>query len=211
MLKVLFEGLGTFLLILTIGLTQDPVAAGLLLIALLYIGFSVLEVHYHPAVSFAVWTIGRRDLSDLLTRAAGQFTGSIAGGFCVSWLTSIPFIPRPSQVTGVAEFIFMEILFSALLVLLFLMMIYPPTRRKRSLFGLVIGAGFTACYLVTVPISGFGLHPGLNVGFSIIDFMDGGRNYVHLPIYLLGPFVGAIIAALIHKNLVKNRIDPHSL
>jgi len=204
MLKFLTEGIGTLMLVLTIGLTTDPIAAGLILVALLYIGFSITEVHYNPAVSFGVWAIGRNSSAEFLVRFAGQFCGAIGGAFIVSWISMLAFIPQPAVSTGVAEFVVLDIIFSTLFVLLFLLLIYPRIKRKNPLFGIIIGVAYAGSYLVVEPIIGFGLHPALNTGFSIVDYMDGGSSFSHLPIYFFSPLVAALLAAWIHKNVTKH-------
>lgn len=203
MLKLFVEAIGTLILVLAIGLTTDPIASGLLLVALLYVGFSVTEVHFNPAVSLGVWTIGKNSTEELMVRLAGQFTGAVGGAFIVLWITRISYIPKPSGSTGVAEFIMLEIMFSVLFVLLFLLMIYPSSDRKRSIFGLIIGAAFAGCLLVVEPIIGFGMHPASNAAFSLVDYLQGGNSYIHLPIYFFTPLVAALIAAVIHKRTVK--------
>lgn len=205
MLKFFLEGLGTLTLAVAVGLTVDPIAAGLVLMALLYIGISVTNVHLNPAVSLGVWSLNEESSSELLLRLAGQFSGAIGGAFIVSWISRITYIPQPSDSTGVSEFIMLELLFSLIFVLLFLVMLYPPANIKRNLLGLVAGAGYAGFLLVLDPVTGFGMHPALNSAFSLLDFIEGGNSYSHLPIYFFTPLVGALLAALIHKRLMKKR------
>ncbi len=203
MLKFSLEGLGTLTLAVAIGLTLDPIAAGLVLMALLYIGFSITTVHLNPAVSLGVWSLNKESSPDLLLRLSGQFSGAVGGAFIVSWISRITYIPKPSDSTGVGEFIMLELLFSLIFVLLFLVMLYPAAAMKKSLTALVGGAGYAGFLLVVEPVTGFGLHPALNSAFSLFDYLDGGSSYSYLPIYFFTPLVGALLAALIHKRLMK--------
>lgn len=203
MLKFLTEGFGTLLLVLAIGLSTDPLTAGLMLTILLYIGYSFSDAHLNPAVSIGVWTIGRDDSGTLAVRILGQFSGAVMGAFLTLWIARIPYVPVPASSTGVAEFILLELLFSALFVLLFLLMSFPSVRRKRlSLFGVIIGIGYAGCLLVVEPLIGFGLHPALNAAFSMVDYAAGGTSYMHLPVYIFTPLVAGILSALLHKKLV---------
>ena len=202
MLKFLTEGIGTCILVFAIGLTTDPIAAGLILVTLLYVGFSITEVHFNPAITVGSWTIGKISSTGMMIRLAGQFCGAIAGAFMVSWISIIGYIPRPAGSTGVAEFILLEILFSGLFVLLFMYLIYSSSsQRKRTLSGLIIGAAFAGCYMVMESVIGFGMHPALNSAFSLVDYLQGGNSYLHLPIYFFAPLVAALIAALIFKRV----------
>ncbi|MGM0459218.1 MAG: aquaporin [Bacteroidota bacterium] len=210
MFKIIAEGIGTLFLVLAIGLSADPVVAGLIYILLLYICYPAWDAHLNPAVSIGAWTSGRDGTGILINRLLGQFIGAGAGGWLTFYITGIPVIPGPSSSTGVVEFIFLELAFSALFVLLFLVMIYPKNEKRNGLFGLVIGAGFAGCLIVVEPISGLGLHPAFNTAFTLIDYLQGGSSYVHLPVYLFGPLVAAIVAGLVHRKTISNKKDEFS-
>ena len=202
MLKFLTEGFGTLLLVLAIGLSTDPIAAGLMLMILLYIGYSFADVHLNPAVTIGVWTLGGETTSELMVRMSGQFVGALGGAYLTLWIAMIPYVPVPASSVGVSTFILLELIFSVLFVLLFLLMIFPGQKPVRSIFGVVIGIGFAACLMVVEPLIGFGMHPALNTAFSIVDYTEGGTSYMHLPVYLFTPLVGGIFAALLHKRLI---------
>ena len=63
--KLVTEFVGTFFLVLTIGLAvigrvqTAPLAIGAVLAALVYMGGHVSGAHYNPAVTLAVWLRGR--------------------------------------------------------------------------------------------------------------------------------------------------------
>lgn len=207
MLKFLTEGFGTLLLVLAIGISTDPIAAGLMLMILLYIGYSFSDVHLNPAVSIGVWTLAEDSTSDLLARVGGQFVGAIGGAYLTLWIAIIPYVPEPASSIGVTTFILLELAFSFVFVLLFLLMIFPGQKPVSSLFGVIIGIGFTVCLMVTEPLIGFGMHPALNSAFSFVDYMKGGMSYQHLPIYMFTPMVGGILAALLHKLLIHDEAE----
>ena len=207
MVKFLTEGFGTLLLVLAIGISTDPVAAGLMLVILLYIGYSYADVHLNPAVSIGVWTLGSGTTVDLMARIIGQFTGAIGGAYLTLWIALIPYAPEPASSVSVATFIVMELVFSLLFVLLFLLMVFPALKPLKSLFGVIIGLGFTACLMVIEPLIGFGMHPALNSAFSLVDYIEGGMAYQHLPIYLFTPLVAGILAALLHMRLIPQATD----
>lgn len=204
MIKFITEGIGTLLLVLAIGLTADPVAAGLMLMILLYICYSFTDIHLNPAVSFGAWTLGYDHSVELMQRTIGQFSGAAAGAFLTNWIALIPITPEPATDVSTVMFILLVLIFSFLYTLLFLLMIYPPRNRTPSVFGLVIGAGYTACVMVIDPLIGFGIQPALNTAFSVLDYTLGGDAYLHLPVYLFTPLVAGILSALLHKKLIKN-------
>jgi|TARA_B110000263_G_C14896584_1_gene324231 aquaporin Z len=63
--KLLTETIGTFFLVLTIGLTNlwelplGPIAVGFILMAMVYMGMSTSGAHYNPAVSIVMTLHGK--------------------------------------------------------------------------------------------------------------------------------------------------------
>ena len=55
MKKYLIEFVGTFFLVLIIGLSENPVAIGVGLSVLVYMGAHISGAHYNPAVSLAMF------------------------------------------------------------------------------------------------------------------------------------------------------------
>ena len=54
MKKYIVEGIGTYFLVLIIGLTGNPIAIGIGLSILVYMGGHISGAHYNPAVSLAM-------------------------------------------------------------------------------------------------------------------------------------------------------------
>ena len=86
MKKFLVEFIGTFFLVLTIGMTViipglgslAPLAIGLALMVMVYAGGHVSGAHYNPAVSVAVWLRGRCSSADVAGYIAAQLLGAVA-------------------------------------------------------------------------------------------------------------------------------------
>lgn len=53
--RYITELIGTFFLVLTIAFTGNPIAIGLVLTALVYMGGHISGAHYNPAVSLAIY------------------------------------------------------------------------------------------------------------------------------------------------------------
>ena len=54
MKNYIIEFIGTFFLMLIIGLTGNPVAIGVMLMVMVYMGAHISGAHYNPAVSIAM-------------------------------------------------------------------------------------------------------------------------------------------------------------
>ena len=65
MKKYIIELIGTFFLVLIIGLTENPIAIGLGLAVLIY-GSSYFRAHYNPVVTLAMYINDQIDLKNLV-------------------------------------------------------------------------------------------------------------------------------------------------
>src|SRR3954471_21380263 len=52
---LIIEFIGTFFLVLTIGLSANPIAIGVVLAALVYMGGYISGAHYNPAITLGIW------------------------------------------------------------------------------------------------------------------------------------------------------------
>ena len=84
--KYLTEFIGTFFLVLTIGLSvlggtpMAPLAIGAVLMVMVYMGGHVSGGHYNPAVSLAVLLRGKLQARDVVPYMTAQVLGAVAAG-----------------------------------------------------------------------------------------------------------------------------------
>lgn len=91
MKKCLTEFIGTFFLVMTVGMTaiepgagaMAPLAIGSALMIMVYAGGHVSGGHYNPAVTLAVWLRGRCPASDVLPYWVSQILGSLLASLVV--------------------------------------------------------------------------------------------------------------------------------
>src|SRR5205085_8890100 len=108
MAKYLTEFLGTFFLVLTIGLTvpsgepSTPLAIGGSLVVMVYMGGHVSGAHYNPAVSLAVLIRGKTDLPEFVSYFATQVAAAFVASVTVLYVTGHTFVPKPSGELGPA-------------------------------------------------------------------------------------------------------------
>ncbi len=205
MTKYVTEAIGTLLLTFTVGLTSDPVAIGTVLIALIYVCIHKSDAHFNPAVSIAAWARGKLSPGELAGYLTGQFSGGIlAAGLCW-WITDVTFYSAPDPSATTLQFISIELIFSLLLILTYIMLIYPAKRRKNPVYGVIIGIVFAGCLLVSQPIAGTGLNPAITTSFALFDYMNFGDAYQFLPVYILAPFISGLLASVLHRILLSEK------
>ena len=74
--KYIIEFLGTLFLVLIIGLSQNPIAIGLGLAVLVYMGAHISGAHYNPAVSLSMLINKQIQLKEFSFYVASQLLGS---------------------------------------------------------------------------------------------------------------------------------------
>src|SRR4029079_3060673 len=94
MKKYLTECIGTSSLVLTIGCTVVPGAAGVIpplaigsaLMVMIYAGGHIYGAHYNPAVTLAVWIRGKCLTKDVIPYWISQFIGAALAALVVGFL-----------------------------------------------------------------------------------------------------------------------------
>src|SRR5262245_10633851 len=112
MSRYLVELIGTFFLVLTIGLTVilggagtgviPPLAIGAALMVMVYAGGHVSGAHYNPAVTLAVWLRGRCAASDVAPYWVAQIIGAALAALIVRWFATGVTIAPIAPVVGPA-------------------------------------------------------------------------------------------------------------
>src|SRR5215216_1226866 len=92
MQNYLTEFLGTFFLVLTIGLTVlsgsplAPLAIGATLMVMVYMGGHVSGAHYNPAVTLAIFLRGKLPARDVLPYWVAQVAGAVVAAAIARWV-----------------------------------------------------------------------------------------------------------------------------
>lgn len=210
--KYIMEFLGTFFLILTIGLNMtDPVARsplagiaiGSVLMCMVFTGGHISGANYNPAVTFGIWLSGRGKMQGEM--AVKYVTSQLAGSFFASlifWgLTGDTFQIVNKGVTQ-AQAMFIELLYTFLLVFVVLNVATTKSQADNSFYGLAIGFTVLAGAITVGPLTGGVFNPAVGFGPIIVDaFNYGGKRFNVIWIYWVGPLLGGAIASVVFKIL----------
>jgi aquaporin Z len=201
--KLLTELVGAFIFMTVIGLARTmgqfaPLAIGLALMAMVYMGGHISGAHYNPAVSFSLFL---RRVIDARTMLAYWVTQLIAGVLAFSFSYAItgntPGI-RPGPGVGWPAALAAEIMFTTALALVVLNVAATKETAGNSFYGLAIGMTVAAGAFAVGPISGAVFNPAVGFGAAVVDAFGGHSSWSNLWLYVVGPFAGASIAAGIH-------------
>ena len=210
MRSYLTEFLGTFFLVLTIGLvikggkTDDPfllapLAIGASLMVMVYMGGHISGGHYNPAVSTAAVLRGALPARELLPYVAAQLLGAIAASLAVYFILGKTFAPAPAPDACLVRPLFVEFLYTFALALVVLNAATAPKTAGNSFYGLAIGFTVVVGAVAGGGVSGGAFNPAVGTGPILIDALLGNGSVKHLWIYWLGPIAGGALAAVVFK------------
>ena len=203
MAKYLTELIGTFFLVLTIGLTViqpgagtlAPLAIGSVLMVMIYAGGHVSGGHYNPAVTLGVWLRGKHPTGEVLPYMGVQLLGAIVAGLLVNVFKPTSAVTA-AQPAIVAAFL-AELVFTFALVYVVLNVATAEETSGNSYFGLAIGFTVLVGAFAVGSISGGAFNPAVAVGISLM----GLSSWVNIWIFLVSELVGGALAAYAFKAI----------
>lgn len=205
MAKLVTEFIGTFFLVLTVGLTVvagtplAPIAIGSSLMVMVYMGGHVSGAHYNPAASLAILLRGKMDAKDLVPYWIAQVAGALVASLVVSSTTGSTFAPAPGADASTMAALLLEFLFTFALCLVILNAATARATEGNSFYGLAIGFTVLVGAFAAGGISGGAFNPAVGLGPILVDALVGGGSMGALWIYLVGPLAGGAVAAAVFK------------
>ncbi len=205
MRKYLTEFIGTFFLVLTICLAVQSgqplavLAIGTVLMVLVYMGGHVSGAQYNPAVGLAVTMRGAMEGKELVPYWVSQIAGATLAAVAGQAITgkTTPIAPGPGVALGTA--VLVEVLFTFLLALVVLNVATSKKTEGNPYYGLAIGSTIIAAALAAGGVSGGAFNPAVGIGLTVAHATMGGGGFDNVWIYIVGPFAGAALAALVFK------------
>lgn len=204
MKNYLTEFIGTFFLVLIIGLSSNPIAIGFGLTVLVYMGAHISGAHYNPVVTMAFLIRKDINLNNAFFYIFSQVLGSTLAALILFFLKDDVMEIQPNLSSSVYQILLSEILFTFLLVYVILNVATHPNLKGNSFYGFAIGLTVMAGAFSVGPISGGVFNPAVSIGPTLSQFFIGaGISKHYLWYYLIGPFLGSTLATFSYAYLVK--------
>ena len=213
MKKYIAEFIGTFTLVffgtgiaVVSGgnLVATSLAFGLAIVASAYVIGNISGCHVNPAVSLAVLLNGKMSLKDFFGYVAGQIAGAFAGSGLLYFIIKNTDITMALGTNGYGELSASNItLLGAFIVEVVLTLIFVYTilgvtsdESKSGQAGLVIGLTLAFVHLLGIGLTGTSVNPARSLAPAVIM---GGVALKQVWVFIVAPFVGSAIAALLFK------------
>jgi aquaporin PIP len=182
---------------------------GAVIAVLVYVLSPVSGGHINPAITFAQTITRKITLLRGVCYTGAQFGGAALGTVIAASLDWHAFTVAGGGANGSSAFhprslVAAEILATALLVLTVFSAI--DSRRAASvihigaLVPLAIGLAVLVAHLALIPIDGTGINPARSFGPALVL---GNQAWKQFWIFAVGPYVGALAAAVIYEGLLK--------
>ena len=206
--KYITELIGTFFLVLVIGLTvlggsaHAPFAIGVCLAVMIYAGGHISGGHFNPAVTLGVTLRGKCTVADAVPYVICQVAGAAVAAFTAKFIVGSvkAGAVKVLDVTangGVGPVFLAEFLFTFALVWVVLNSATSKDTAGNSFYGAAIGLTVLVGALSVGGISGGAFNPAVAVGASLMGLISWGDVWIHLAADL----AGGVVAALAFKTL----------
>ncbi len=206
-MKYVYELLGSFFLIFTIGMVTlppnnagflAPLAIGSILAVMVYAGAHISGGHYNPAVSFSVFMRGLLQLEDLFKYWLAQIIGAVLASSTVLFFKG-KFVVEIVPVEMMRGFI-AEALFTFALSFVVLNVATAKATKENCYFGLAIGATVIAGAYAVGPLSGGAFNPAVSVGLAMMNISTWTASLAFSAAQLIGGALAAITFKAAHNK-----------
>lgn len=204
--KYIAEFIGTFFLVLTIGCTVIPGAAGVIpplaigaaLMVMIFAGGHVSGAHFNPAVTLAVFIRGRCDAKDVVPYWIAQLAAGVAAAFVAMFLVGKS--GTPMEITNIPQAFVAEFLFTFALAYVVVNSATAKGTAGNSFYGLAIGMTVMVGAFSVGSISGGAFNPAVAVGIGLMKLVNLSQIWLHIVADLAGGFVAALTFKLLNPD-----------
>ena len=181
-------------------------AFGLSIVAMAYVIGGVSGCHINPAVSLSMLLDKRLSVKDFVGYVISQVIGAIAAAallFALVEAFGMTDLTGGLGTNGVGDLgIGGAFIVEIVLTFIFVLAILGVTAQEKTanVAGLVIGLTLVLVHIVGIPLTGTSVNPARSLGPAIFA---GGEALTHVWVFILAPLVGAVLAVIAYRLVVK--------
>lgn len=187
----------------TASVVGTAMAFGLAVVAMAYTIGGVSGCHINPAITLGCLVSKRISGKDAAMYMVFQVIGAIIGAAILFALTSNDMALAGGTLTGANSTgnngVVVGLIAEIVLTCIFVLVVLGTTDAKKgagNFAGLAIGLSLILIHLVGIHYTGTSVNPARSIGPALFE---GGQALADLWVFIVGPFAGAILAALIWK------------
>ena len=212
MRKYIAEGVGTMLLTLVacgiavtsgVDLVATALAFGLVIVAAAYSIGNVSGCHINPAVSIALTVAGKMEVKECIRYIIAQIVGAFVGSLLLALVLGGFSALGANGLVGDTT-IWIALVVEVILTFIFTTTILGVTDKKENghVTGIVIALTLVLVHLFGLPFTGTSVNPARSLAPAVLQ---GGTALSNVWIFIVAPIVGAILAGLFYKYVLKEK------
>ena len=193
------------------GYILTALAFGLSIVCMAYSIGNISGCHINPAVSLGVLMSGGMDAGEFIGYVISQCIGAVCGSavlaaiFGMGHVTDMTGGFGANGLAGVGGNAVAGLLVEIVLTFIFVICILGVTSKNAnhgSFGGLVIGLALVGVHILGIGLTGTSVNPARSFGPALIALFTGNAAPIAcLWVVIVGPMVGAALAAVCYKTL----------
>jgi aquaporin Z len=186
-------------------------AFGLTIVGMAYSIGNISGCHINPAVSLGVLMTGGMPVNEFIGYVISQCIGAFVGSGILAFIFGVGGIVDKTGgfgtngLSGVGDSALVGLVVEIVLTFIFVLTILGVTSKKAnhgSFAGLVIGFTLTLVHILGIGLTGTSVNPARSLGPALVAAFSGNAApLVSLWVFIVGPLVGAALAAVVYKFL----------
>jgi MIP family channel proteins len=192
------------------GLVGVALAHGLVIVAFAYAYGHISGTHINPAVTLGLLVAGEIQFTAAIGYWVVQFAGGIAGALVLKAMLPVATdlgvtvlqTMTNSEGTAVPITVVQGLIVEIVLTFFLVNTIFNTavSGKAGNFAGLAIGLTLVLAILMGGPLTRASLNPARTLGPAIAS-----GTYTHIWLYFVGPFIGAVLAALLYVGVLKEK------
>ena len=195
------------------GYILTALAFGLVIVGMAYCVGNISGCHINPAVSLGVLMSGGMKVKEFVGYVISQCLGALAGSGLLALIFTLGGVEDKTGgfgtngLGGVNGSAAAGLIVEILLTFIFVLTILGVTSKKAghgSFGGLIIGLTLTLVHIFGIGLTGTSVNPARSFGPALVAaFAGNSAPLACLWVFIVGPFIGAALAAVTYKFLEK--------
>ena len=193
------------------GYILTALAFGLTIVAMAYSIGNISGCHINPAVSLGVLLSGGMSAGEFIGYVISQCVGALAGSGILALIFNLGGVKDmtggfgSNGLGGVGGSAIAGLVVEIVLTFIFVIAILGVTSKKAnhgSFGGLVIGLTLVVVHILGIGLTGTSVNPARSFGPALVALLNGNSApLAALWVFIVGPLVGAALAAFTYKAL----------